>query len=91
MSALIKMKSIILNFDTPFYVWSYSALSVVTILCSSLRVILIAYGSMRASRQLHDSLIKKILRYPIRFFETTPVGRILNRMSKDIKDIDSDM
>lgn len=31
------------------------------------------------------------MRSPIRFFESTPLGRVLNRFAKDIGDVDTDM
>lgn len=50
--------------------------------------IFLAFGSIRASRSLHDSLIINILHSPMSFFETTPIGRIVNRFSKDLYTID---
>ncbi|XP_028401691.1 multidrug resistance-associated protein 4-like [Dendronephthya gigantea] len=37
-----------------------------------------------ASRHLHDKMFDAILKAPIYFFDTNPVGRVLNRFSKDI-------
>ncbi|KAJ3212821.1 hypothetical protein HDU67_003594 [Dinochytrium kinnereticum] len=48
-------------------------------------------GSYMASNRLHDQLMDRILGAPIRFFDTTPLGRILNRASKDISSIDRDV
>uniref|UniRef100_T1J4L0 ABC-type glutathione-S-conjugate transporter n=1 Tax=Strigamia maritima TaxID=126957 RepID=T1J4L0_STRMM len=48
----------------------------------------LANGSIRASRRLHNSMLNNILRCPLSFFETTPLGRILNRFSKDIDMVD---
>ena len=45
-------------------------------------------GGLNASRKLHDDLLVAVMRSPLRFFETTPVGRIINRFSKDMTDID---
>ena len=47
-----------------------------------------AVGAIFASRNLHSRILKNILRTPMAFFDTTPLGRILNRFSKDIYTID---
>ncbi|KAI8912689.1 P-loop containing nucleoside triphosphate hydrolase protein, partial [Gorgonomyces haynaldii] len=73
------------------YVLIYLALSTCTILAYFSRILVIASGSLHGSRNLHSQLIHKILRSPIRFFEKTPMGRIMNRASKDIKDVDQEV
>eukprot|EP00043_Microstomoeca_roanoka_P016335 m.166363 g.166363 ORF g.166363 m.166363 type:complete len:1602 (+) comp16436_c27_seq1:218-5023(+) len=50
--------------------------------------LLLAYGSIRASRIYHTNMLDRVLRSPMSFFDTTPMGRILNRFSKDIYVID---
>lgn len=40
--------------------------------------------TLRAASALHDKLFKTLLLSPMRFFDTTPLGRILTRFSKDI-------
>ncbi|XP_058507568.1 canalicular multispecific organic anion transporter 1 [Solea solea] len=50
--------------------------------------ILIANGSVAASRILHSSLLNNILRAPMLFFDTTPIGRVVNRFAKDIFTVD---
>lgn len=44
--------------------------------------------SIKASRVLHDDMALAVLRSPMSFFETTPIGRILNRFTSDINKID---
>ena len=48
----------------------------------------LAHGAYLASKQLHNELLENILHCPMSFFETTPMGRIVNRFSKDINAID---
>ena len=51
----------------------------VFILAASLAMVT---GGIYASRKLHDGMLENILRSPMAFFETTPLGRVLNRFSK---------
>ena len=48
----------------------------------------LALSAIFASRTLHNSMLENILRSPMAFFDTTPLGRILNRFSKDTYIID---
>ncbi|KAL9966836.1 hypothetical protein ACROYT_G024964 [Oculina patagonica] len=51
-----------------------------------------AYGflvvSLRCSERLHDKMVVAILQAPVLFFDSNPVGRILNRFSKDVGCVD---
>jgi ABC-type multidrug transport system fused ATPase/permease subunit len=40
--------------------------------------------SVRASRLLHDGMLACVLHSPMSFFDTTPLGRIVNRFSKGV-------
>lgn len=44
--------------------------------------------SKLASRKLHDTMALAVIRSPMSFFETTPVGRIINRFSSDMNSLD---
>jgi ATP-binding cassette subfamily C (CFTR/MRP) protein 4 len=44
--------------------------------------------TLKASRRLHDRMAKAVLRAKISFFDTNPLGRVLNRFSADIGIID---
>jgi ABC-type multidrug transport system fused ATPase/permease subunit len=44
-----------------------------------------------ASRTLHSSILSGVLHAPMFFFDTTPIGRIINRFAKDIDSIDTSL
>lgn len=45
-------------------------------------------SSLYAAKRLHDAMLTSILRAPMVFFHTNPLGRIINRFAKDLGDID---
>lgn len=47
------------------------------------------YTSLQASRSLFLALLRRLTRAPARFFDVTPIGRILNRFTNDISTIDN--
>uniref|UniRef100_A0A8C5WWI1 ABC-type glutathione-S-conjugate transporter n=1 Tax=Laticauda laticaudata TaxID=8630 RepID=A0A8C5WWI1_LATLA len=49
---------------------------------------LASFGTIRASRVMHEQLLSNILRVPMSFFDSTPTGRIVNRFAKDIFTVD---
>lgn len=49
------------------------------------------YRGVIASRVIYTKLMARILGARIRFFDSTPSGRILNRLSKDTEQIDQDV
>jgi len=75
--------------DTNYYFNIYVLISMLTILLGISKYAWLYYGSLRASRKLYEALLYRIIRAPLRFFDTTPVGRILNRFSRDFETIDS--
>lgn len=46
------------------------------------------YASLQASRSLFQRMLTRLSRAPTRFFDITPVGRILNRFGADIGSVD---
>ena len=54
-----------------------------------LAILIITTGSIRASISLHNNLLENILKAPMSFFDTSPLGRIVNRFSKDMDDVDN--
>jgi len=52
---------------------------------------LVAVGVIRAARKMHDGMLVCVMRAPTRFFDTTPMGRILNRFTTDQYTLDNDL
>ena len=42
-----------------------------------------------AARKIHNTMLARVLRAPMAFFDTTPVGRIANRFSSDLNTVDA--
>ncbi|KAJ3014414.1 Multidrug resistance-associated protein 1 [Thoreauomyces humboldtii] len=51
----------------------------------------VAYGGWKAGVTLHDIALLGLLRAPLTWFDSQPVGRILSRMSTDVKDVDMNL
>ncbi|KAM8873545.1 ATP-binding cassette sub-family C member 4-like isoform 1-T1 [Synchiropus picturatus] len=72
-----------------FYLSIYAGLTLAAVVFGFIRSLLIFHGLVRSSQNLHNKMFSSVLRTPVRFFDVNPIGRILNRFSKDIGQIDS--
>ncbi|KAG0794583.1 hypothetical protein G6F22_005317 [Rhizopus arrhizus] len=74
--------------NVDYYIAVYSAIVASYILFDTLRSVLLYWGSIHGARKLFNNLTDRVVRAPMRFFDTTPVGRLLNRFGKDISVVD---
>ncbi|XP_026315306.1 multidrug resistance-associated protein 1 isoform X2 [Hyposmocoma kahamanoa] len=72
------------------YLGVYGGLGVGQVLSVSVSSLALYLGSLAAARALHAAMLGSVLRAPsIGFFDCTPVGRVLNRFSKDVDVLDN--
>ena len=72
------------------YFGIYAGLGLSYAFFNFVRVAILSMRSVKCSRLLHNDMLKKLLRAPVNlFFDRVPTGRIVNRLSKDLTDIDS--
>jgi len=75
--------------DQAFFIGIYIAWIVAIALFNYIGYILFVPFSTNASNFLHFTLLSRIARAPTSFFDTTPVGRILNRFAKELSLVDA--
>ena len=74
-----------------FYVGVFALIGIASMLTSVLTIITQYTGALRASRQLFGRLLRTVVCATMRWMDTTPSGRIMNRFSKDIETVDSSL
>ncbi|KAL7212544.1 hypothetical protein ACSBR2_015274 [Camellia fascicularis] len=71
-----------------FYNLIYALLSFGQVMVTLANSFWLITSSLYAAKRLHDAMLNAILRAPMVFFHTNPLGRIINRFAKDLGDID---
>ena len=77
--------------DTFYYLKVYGILSGVNTCLTLVRAYIFAYAGLHASKIIHSEVLCSLLRAPIAFFDATPIGRIINRMSSDVFGVDDSL
>uniref|UniRef100_A0A6B0VFE5 Putative abc transporter c family member n=1 Tax=Ixodes ricinus TaxID=34613 RepID=A0A6B0VFE5_IXORI len=73
------------------YILGYGMILVVMCIFNLVHWVIFLFGSLRAAASFHDQLLQSVMRSPISFFDTTPMGRVINRFSRDIDLVDKDV
>uniref|UniRef100_A0A8C8HTG5 Multidrug resistance-associated protein 4 n=1 Tax=Oncorhynchus tshawytscha TaxID=74940 RepID=A0A8C8HTG5_ONCTS len=74
--------------DLGFYVGIYAGLTLASVIFGFAKSLVMFNVLVKAAQSLHNRMFNSILRTPVRFFDINPIGRILNRFSKDISQLD---
>jgi ABC-type multidrug transport system fused ATPase/permease subunit len=77
--------------DDFYYLAVYAGIGLLMMVSAFLREYVLFWGSITASKRIHDKLLEKVMRAKFRFFDSTPLGQIMNRFSKDIENIDQEI
>ncbi|KAI6164415.1 P-loop containing nucleoside triphosphate hydrolase protein [Pisolithus thermaeus] len=70
------------------WIGTYDGIGFASILLLIVMNVSILMSTIRASRTFHSKALLGVLRAPMWWFEGQPIGRIMNRFSKDIEAID---
>jgi ATP-binding cassette subfamily C (CFTR/MRP) protein 1 len=71
-----------------FYAGVFSAISFFNIATTLTLIFLVSFAAERAGRSLHEKAVKSLLRAPVGYFETTPLGAITSRLGADLAMVD---
>ncbi|KAG5674807.1 hypothetical protein PVAND_004755 [Polypedilum vanderplanki] len=73
------------------YLGGYAAFGLGQVFSQFVMSLIYSLGAIFAAQKLHTVLVKNLFRLPILFFDTTPLGRVLNRVSKDVDVLDNQL
>ncbi|PVD27025.1 hypothetical protein C0Q70_12175 [Pomacea canaliculata] len=73
------------------YLGVYGGLGVVQAVFMLGYAIIFNISVVRASGNMHSDMLSRVLKAPMSFFDTTPVGRIVNRFSRDVDTLDMEL
>ncbi|CCH46915.1 ATP-dependent bile acid permease [Wickerhamomyces ciferrii] len=77
--------------ESVYYITIYTLLGVAYAGISSIRLIITFLSGIKASSRIFKKVLQRVLRAKLRFYDSTPIGRIMNRFSKDIEAVDQEL
>lgn len=73
------------------YVAVYVMLAVMTVIVTGVQFTMLAYMNNRSAELLNVRAVAKVLHAPMAFMDTNPLGRVLNRFTKDTDSLDNEI
>lgn len=70
---------------------AFAALTLVILLVGYMAQATFRRACAHTAQKAHDNMLTGVMQSPLRFFETTPSGRMLNRFSADIQQLDVEL
>jgi len=77
--------------DAVYYLVVYAVLALICMAITFIREAVLFWGALAASKLIHSRLIESVSRARLSFFDSTPLGQIMNRFSKDLENIDQEV
>ncbi|KAJ3015358.1 UNVERIFIED_CONTAM: Multidrug resistance-associated protein 1 [Siphonaria sp. JEL0065] len=74
--------------DAKTYLYIYSGLAVGDSVLNMVIFVFTIYIAIRASNYYHDKALAGLVQAPMAFYDQQPIGRILNRMTTDVRNLD---
>ncbi|QIW98391.1 hypothetical protein AMS68_003909 [Peltaster fructicola] len=87
----ININMLVQEVNVGYYLAGYAVLGGVFMLVTFSRELVLFAGSLAASKRIHQRLMEGVTHAKFRFFDSTPLGQIMNRFSKDIQAIDQEI
>ena len=77
--------------NVSYYLGMYLLLGVAFLTVALIREGVLFWGSLHASSKIHKRLLKAVMHAKFRFFDSTPLGQLMNRFSKDVEAVDQEV
>jgi ABC-type multidrug transport system fused ATPase/permease subunit len=74
-----------------YFLGVYGLLALMQVAFAAVKVIFVQLAGLRAAKLLHARMLRRLLGAPSSFFDVTPVGRIVNRFSSDMEQVDNQL
>lgn len=74
-----------------FYVAFYVLFAFLTVIFTGIEFTMLAYMNNRLAELLNVKSVEKVLHAPMEFMDTNPLGRVLNRFTKDTDSLDNEI
>ncbi|XP_071756494.1 ATP-binding cassette sub-family C member 5 isoform X2 [Centroberyx gerrardi] len=84
----VASNSMRLNPHIQYYSTVYVLSMGAALILKTMRGLVFVKCTVKAASALHDKLFRRLLLSPMHFFDTTPLGRILTRFSRDMDEVD---
>lgn len=79
------------GYSTGTYIGAYAALGTMQALLMFAFSLALTFFGTNSSKVMLQRAMTRVLRAPMSFFDTTPLGRITNRFSKDVDSMDNNL